>query len=101
MQRQLESPDRPQSKNEMPHDFRSIPDRSLPNRARRATPSEFPRVSPATHSRTHREEQRKLLNLLEHRAGIEPANTGFADQRVSHFATGALGVSALMIADTQ
>ena len=26
---------------------------------------------------------------LEHRAGIEPANTGFADQRVSHFATGA------------
>ena len=31
----------------------------------------------------------KSLNLLEHRAGIEPANTGFADQRVSHFATGA------------
>jgi hypothetical protein len=31
----------------------------------------------------------KLLILLEHRAGIEPANTGFADQRVSHFATGA------------
>ena len=29
------------------------------------------------------------LILLEHRAGIEPANTGFADQRVSHFATGA------------
>ena len=28
-------------------------------------------------------------NRLEHRAGIEPANTGFADQRVSHFATGA------------
>jgi hypothetical protein len=27
--------------------------------------------------------------VLEHRAGIEPANTGFADQRVSHFATGA------------
>jgi hypothetical protein len=26
---------------------------------------------------------------MEHRAGIEPANTGFADQRVSHFATGA------------
>jgi hypothetical protein len=26
---------------------------------------------------------------LEHRAGIEPANTDFADQRVSHFATGA------------
>src|SRR5450432_1132679 len=26
---------------------------------------------------------------LEHRAGIEPANTGFADQRVNHFATGA------------
>jgi hypothetical protein len=27
---------------------------------------------------------------LEHRAGVEPANTGFADLRVSHFATGAL-----------
>jgi hypothetical protein len=27
---------------------------------------------------------------LERRAGIEPANTGFADLRVSHFATGAL-----------
>jgi hypothetical protein len=26
---------------------------------------------------------------LEHRAGFEPANTGFADLRVSHFATGA------------
>ena len=26
---------------------------------------------------------------LEHRVGIEPTNTGFADQRVSHFATGA------------
>lgn len=26
---------------------------------------------------------------MEHRAGIEPANTGFADPRVSHFATGA------------
>jgi hypothetical protein len=26
---------------------------------------------------------------LERRAGIEPANTGFADRRVSHFATGA------------
>ena len=30
------------------------------------------------------------LECVEHRAGIEPANTGFADQRVSHFATGAL-----------
>jgi hypothetical protein len=29
------------------------------------------------------------LDVMEHRAGIEPANTGFADQRVSHFATGA------------
>ena len=26
---------------------------------------------------------------LEHRMGVEPMNTGFADQRVSHFATGA------------
>jgi hypothetical protein len=29
------------------------------------------------------------LNLLEHRMGFEPMNTGFADQRVSHFAIGA------------
>jgi hypothetical protein len=28
---------------------------------------------------------------LEHRMGFEPMNTGFADQRVSHFAIGALG----------
>ena len=28
---------------------------------------------------------------LEHRTGFEPMNTGFADQRVSHFATGAVG----------
>jgi hypothetical protein len=27
---------------------------------------------------------------MEHREGIEPSNTGFADQRVSHFAIGAL-----------
>jgi hypothetical protein len=26
---------------------------------------------------------------MEHRMGFEPMNTGFADQRVSHFATGA------------
>ena len=36
-----------------------------------------------------------ILRRLEHRAGIEPANTGFADQRVSHFATGARGCSGL------
>jgi hypothetical protein len=29
------------------------------------------------------------LSILEHRAGIEPAYTGFADLRVSHFAIGA------------
>jgi hypothetical protein len=29
------------------------------------------------------------LDFMEHREGIEPSNTGFADQRVSHFATGA------------
>jgi hypothetical protein len=28
---------------------------------------------------------------LEHRAGFEPANAGFADLCVSHFATGAIG----------
>jgi hypothetical protein len=31
----------------------------------------------------------KTCEDLEHREGIEPSNTGFADQRVSHFATGA------------
>ncbi len=30
-----------------------------------------------------------LRSDLEHRAGIEPAYTGFADLRVSRFATGA------------
>jgi hypothetical protein len=33
---------------------------------------------------------KKAIDSMEHRAGIEPASTGFADQRVSHFATGAL-----------
>jgi hypothetical protein len=32
----------------------------------------------------------KSLKIMEHRMGFEPMNTGFADQRVSHFATGAL-----------
>ena len=32
---------------------------------------------------------------LEHRMGFEPMNTGFADQRVSHFAIGAHGASAV------
>jgi hypothetical protein len=31
----------------------------------------------------------KPFILLEHRMGFEPMNTGFADQRVSHFAIGA------------
>jgi len=35
---------------------------------------------------------RKPFILLEHRMGFEPMNTGFADQRVSHFAIGASGV---------
>jgi hypothetical protein len=30
---------------------------------------------------------------LEHRAGFEPANAGFADLSVSHFATGAHSIS--------
>jgi hypothetical protein len=43
---------------------------------------------------------------LEHRAGIEPAYTGFADLRVSHFATDAHAVfgktpSTEMISKTQ
>jgi hypothetical protein len=33
-----------------------------------------------------------LIDFLEHRMGFEPMNTGFADQRVSHFATGASAV---------
>jgi hypothetical protein len=32
---------------------------------------------------------RTSVQNLEHRAGVEPANTGFADLRVSHFATDA------------
>src|ERR1700721_612260 len=43
-------------------------------------------VSPTLNSHCRAPQRRKNL---EHRAGIEPANTGFADQRVSHFATGA------------
>jgi hypothetical protein len=35
------------------------------------------------------ENRNKPFILLEHRMGFEPMNTGFADQRVSHFATGA------------
>jgi hypothetical protein len=38
------------------------------------------------------ERQFSTRQALEHRAGIEPAYTGFADLRVSHFATGAWGV---------
>ena len=43
--------------------------------------------------------------ILEHRAGIEPAYTGFADLRVSHFATGAhcreLGTGAALPASSR
>ena len=49
-------------------------------------------VSPRTRRAASRNGMAALLvlgQILEHRAGIEPANTGFADQRVSHFATGA------------
>ena len=38
---------------------------------------------------------------MEHRAGIEPANTGFADQRVSHFATGAHRAAALKLTEEE
>jgi hypothetical protein len=36
----------------------------------------------------------RSLEIMEHREGIEPSNTGFADQRVSHFATGARDFTA-------
>ena len=39
--------------------------------------------------------------IVEHRMGVEPMNTGFADQRVSHFATGALVCRALPFAGRQ
>ena len=45
--------------------------------------------------------QTQVVDLLEHRMGFEPMNTGFADQRVSHFAIGAhslLCVAALLAA---
>jgi hypothetical protein len=35
------------------------------------------------------EEDASTEFIMEHRMGFEPMNTGFADQRVSHFATGA------------
>jgi hypothetical protein len=37
----------------------------------------------------------KHFILLEHRMGFEPMNTGFADQRVSHFAIGACAAARL------
>ena len=42
----------------------------------------------ATAARVGRESA-PAVDSVEHREGIEPSNTGFADQRVSHFATGA------------
>jgi hypothetical protein len=37
--------------------------------------------------------------FLEHRAGVEPANAGFADLCVSHFATGARSKGNLLKTD--
>ena len=31
----------------------------------------------------------QMIEIVEHRPGFEPGNTGFADQRVNHFAIGA------------
>jgi hypothetical protein len=45
---------------------------------------------PYTQSKGNRNHPDKLLICMEHRMGFEPMNTGFADQRVSHFAIGAL-----------
>ncbi len=42
-------------------------------------------------------EERKLSLAMEHRMGFEPMNTGFADQRVSHFAIGASARNALRV----
>ena len=38
--------------------------------------------------------RRKAQRELERRAGIEPASAGFADLRVSRFATGAIETSS-------
>src|SRR5450755_4199222 len=42
---------------------------------------------------SQRRKPRNAFDSMEHREGIEPSNTGFADQRVSHFATGAHVIS--------
>ena len=55
-------------------------------------PETVHRRGTATRKRWHRQciYAIGLMDLkLEHRMGVEPMNTGFADQRVSHFATGA------------
>jgi hypothetical protein len=44
---------------------------------------------PQKENRFKQELNALLKSILERRAGIEPANTGFADLRVSRFATGA------------
>lgn len=42
-----------------------------------------------TDNKANLKQARFVFEFMEHRMGVEPMNTGFADQRVSHFATGA------------
>ena len=51
--------------------------------------SKHHRAFEASNVKTVAKDENSADDNMEHREGIEPSNTGFADQRVSHFATGA------------